>query len=173
MTWRGSNTVQDRIFACLVYLLPILDLLLSPFGTPLFETIPALKLAIVPLVPILVIYSFSYQGLPIVSFAIFFGLFIGVVNNRELRHFLRFHAMQALVLSIFIFLCGAVFQLFGLTRGLVGSGSSAIETLFWNSIFSVIFLGVIAASLYSIVQAARGLYAEVPVISDAAYRVVG
>ena len=25
MTWRGSTTVQDRIFACLPYLLPLLD----------------------------------------------------------------------------------------------------------------------------------------------------
>lgn len=173
MTWRGSNTVQDRIFACLVYLLPILDLLSAGFAGPVLNTVPALGYVLVPLVPLLSIYNFSYLGLPIVAFAIFIGLFAGVVNNRNLPHFLRFHTMQALVLSIFIFLCGAVLSLFGLTRGLVGTSSSSIESLFWQSLMSVVFLGVMAAALYSIVQAARGQYAEIPVISEAASRVVG
>jgi hypothetical protein len=173
MTWRGSNTIQDRIFACLVYLVPVLELLLSGLGEPLFDVVPYLQLAFVPLFPLLLIYTYSMAGIAIVQLAVFIALFAGVVRNYKVVHFLRFHAMQALLIGIFVFLCTAVLQLLRIPRSVIGAGSSSVETLFWNPLMSVIFVAVLASVIYSVVQSARGLYAEVPLVSEAAYRSIG
>jgi len=49
MTWRGSTTVPDRIFASLPYLLPLIDGL--AFGRFLFTQFPVLQLLLIPLAP--------------------------------------------------------------------------------------------------------------------------
>jgi len=40
---------------------------------------------------------------------------------------------------------------------------------FWGILSSAIFLATFAVAIYSIIQAFRGLYAEIPMISEAAY----
>ncbi len=70
MTWRGSTTVSDRIFACLPYLLPLVDGLM--FGFSLLQQFPALQVLLLPLQPILLIYgSLGQFGQLIVFFALF------------------------------------------------------------------------------------------------------
>jgi hypothetical protein len=81
--------------------------------------------------------------------------------------------MQALLLSIFVFLCGALIDLLGFTRALISIPTSVVEGLFWQSIMTLIFIVVLGAVIYSIIQAVKGLYAEMPVISNAVYRIVG
>ncbi|MCS6814059.1 MAG: hypothetical protein NZ772_10910 [Cyanobacteria bacterium] len=172
MTWRGSSTTQDRIFACLVYIVPVLEVLLIGFGEPLFRSIPYLRLAFVPLMPLLAIYAYSVGGIAVVQIAVFIGLFAGVIRNYRVVHFLRFHTMQALLIGIAIFLCDAVLSILGIGRSVIGVGASPVEVLFWNPLMSVIFVAVLAAAIYSVVQSIRGLYAELPIISEAAYQFV-
>jgi len=173
MTWRGSNTIQDRIVACLVYLVPVLELLLSGLGDPLFRVVPALRLVFAPLYPLLLIYTYNTGGIAIVQLAVFLGLFAGIVRNYKVVHFLRFHTIQALLIGIFAFLCNAVLGLLGITRAAIGLSRSPIEELFWNPLMSVIFVAILAGVIYSVVQSARGLYAELPLISEAAYKSIG
>lgn len=174
MVWRGSNTLQDRIFSSLVYVIPVLELFIHGFAGPLFKMLPFLNILFFPFLYILPFYAFSYRGYPIVSFAIFLGLLLGVVgNSNKFRHFLRFHTMQALMLSLFVFLSGAIIDLFGFTRSMVGIPNSFVEGLFWQSIATLIFVVVFGAVIYAVVQAVKGLYAEMPAISDAAYRFCG
>ena len=104
MTWRGSTTVPDRIFACLPYLLPLIDGL--AFGRFLFTQFPFLQLLLIPLSPLMQIYS-----LPFASLVIFFALYLGVVRNENISHFIRFNAMQAILLDIVLMLCGLVLPL--------------------------------------------------------------
>ena len=68
MTWRGSTTVQDRIFACLPYLLPLLDGL--KYGRYLFDQFPPLKLIFIPLAPLLQIE----REIPFFGFILFLAL---------------------------------------------------------------------------------------------------
>lgn len=153
MTWRGSTTVSDRIFASLPYLLPLIDGL--AFGRFLFAQFPALGLLFVPLAPLMQIYS-----LPFASLVIFFALYLGVVRNENISHFIRFNAMQAILLDIVLMLCGLVLPL--LTRGV--QIAFIAETL-----YNMVFLGVLAAFVYAVAQSALGRYAEIPPISDAVY----
>ncbi|MEH2011063.1 Tic20 family protein [Nostoc sp.] len=155
MSWRGSTTVSDRIFASLPYLLPLIDGL--AFGRYLLTQFPALKVLLLPLQPVLIIYGSLGQFGQII---VFFALFLLVVRNEKISHFIRFNAMQAILLDIVIFLCSI---LVGALEKVPGTGF-AIET-----VANTIFLGVVAAVGYSVIQSLSGRYAEIPAISDAVY----
>lgn len=154
MNWRGSATVWDRILACLPYLLPLVEV--YPFGQVLLAQFPPLKLLFLPLFPLLSIYyGVRYAGL-----IIFFALFLLVVRNEKISHFIRFNTMQAILLDIVIFLFSILTDVVRLVPG----GGFAIQTL-----STTIFLGIVGAVAYSCIQSLLGRYAEIPAISDAVY----
>ncbi|MEG4208462.1 Tic20 family protein [Microcoleus sp. S13_B4] len=153
MTWRGSTTVPDRIFASLPYLLPLVEGL--AFGRFLFTQFPVLQLLLIPLAPLMQLYR-----LPFASLIIFFALYLGVVRNENISHFIRFNAMQAILLDIVLMLCGLVLPIF--SRGV--QVAFIAETL-----YNMVFLGVFAAFVYAVVQSLLGRYAEIPPLSDAVY----
>ncbi len=154
MSWRGSTTTGDRIFACLPYLLPLINVL--AFGVALFSQFPALQIILVPLLPVIAIY----RVVPFADLIVFFALFLLVVRNEKIVHFIRFNTMQAILLDIVVVLGGIILQILGPVPG----ASFAIETL-----DSTIFLGIVAAVVYSVVQSLLGRYAEIPAISEAVY----
>ncbi|GAB1544934.1 hypothetical protein NUACC21_76100 [Scytonema sp. NUACC21] len=154
MAWRGSTTVQDRIFACLPYLLPLVEVL--KYGSYLFTQFPLLGVPFFPLVPLVNIY----QGIPFAGLIVFFALFFLVVRNEKLPHFIRFNTMQAILLDIVIIL-------FSILTDLIQSiptGVFAVQTL-----YTTIFIGIVVAVVYSVIQSVMGRYAEIPAISDAVY----
>lgn len=153
MTWRGSTTIQDRIFASLPYLLPLLDGLV--YGRYLFQQFPPLQLILIPLAPLLQIY----QGIPFFGLIVFFALFLLVVRNDNISHFIRFNTMQAILLDIVLILCGLILSTLG---GVLG-------TFILETLSNMIFLGIFASFIYTVVQSAMGRYAEIPTISDAVY----
>lgn len=164
MTWRGSTDLKDRIFGALLYLLPLFYLFyLSPFGTYLLNQFEFLNLLTIPLLPLALIYGLL-ASIPIIGrFAgllIFVLIFATVVRNPRISHFIRFNAMQSILLDILLSLLAFVlsFILKGINLGLL------TETL-----FNTIFLGTLVACIYGIVQSAMGKYPEIPGISEAAY----
>ncbi|MBE8965381.1 MULTISPECIES: Tic20 family protein [Nostoc] len=154
MSWRGSTTVSDRIFASLPYLLPLIEVFV--FGRYLLSEFPPLQLLFLPLLPLLrIYYGVRYAGM-----IIFFALFLLVVRNEKISHFIRFNTMQAILLDIIIFL----FSILTDVVGLVPSGGFAIQTL-----STTIFIGIVGVVAYSVIQSVSGRYAEIPAISDAVY----
>ncbi len=158
MSWRGSTTVSDRILASLPYLLPVLDGV--SFGFVLFSQFPYLKIILLPLLPLLSIYNTTFLGVIPVSFVIFIALFALVVRNEKIPHFIRFNAMQAILLDIVIFLCSLLLKLLSFFPG----ASFTTQTL-----SSTIFLGTFIAVIYAVFQSLLGRYAEIPAISEAVY----
>lgn len=159
MTWRGTTTVADRIFASLPYLLPLIDGL--AFGKFLFLQFPVLAVLFLPLQPVLIIYGIldsSFFGLG--GLIIFFALYFLVVRNERIAHFIRFNTMQAILIDIVLVLCRLIVPI--LAQGI--QISFIVET-----IFNVIFLGVLAAVIYSVAQSLLGRYAEIPTISEAVH----
>lgn len=159
MTWRGSTTVPDRIFACLPYLIPLVGGL--AFSRPFFTQFPAMGIILLPIEPLLQIYSLIVGSIPFGSLIIFLLLFFLVVRNENISHFIRFNTMQAILIDIVLALCSLILQF--VLIPIVGSGF-ILETL-----FNTIFLGVLATVIYSVVQSALGRYAEIPTISEAVY----
>jgi uncharacterized membrane protein len=154
MTWRGTTDAKDRFFAALVYVLPLISAL--QFGVYLFQQFPIFRTILIPLAPFLWIYS----TVPLAGIIIFFVLFLAVVRNERINHFIRFNTMQAILIDILILL---VNLLLGVFLPALGGG------IFVETIYNVVFLGTLAASFYSIVQSILGRYAEIPTLSDAAY----
>jgi hypothetical protein len=154
MTWRGTTTVKDRIFASLPYLLPLLDV--YPFGRFLLRQFPILGLIYLPLQPLLALY----YGVQFASLIIFFVVYFAVVRNERINHLIRFNAMQAILIGIILTLISLVFRILAV----VLTSSLLVETL-----FNIIFLGTLVASIYSIIQSLVGRYAELPGISEASY----
>ncbi|OLP19901.1 hypothetical protein BST81_03140 [Leptolyngbya sp. 'hensonii'] len=155
MTWRGSSTPQDRFFACLPYLLPLIEGLV--FGTFLVQQFPVLGIIFLPLLPLIQLYG----SIPFAGLVVFFALFLLVVRNEGISHFIRFNTMQAILFDIILILCLYIAQ--WILRP-VFAGGFVTQTL-----FSVVFLGNLAAIGYSIFQTVLGRYAEIPPISDAVH----
>lgn len=153
MNWRGSTTVQDRIFAGLPYLLPLLDGLV--YGQYLFQQFPPIRIIPVILAPLLQIY----RGIPFLGLIVFFALYLLVVRNENISHFIRFNTMQAILLDIILILCGLILQILAGTLG-----GFILETL-----SNMIFIGILASFIYAVVQSIMGRYAEIPTISEAVY----
>lgn len=103
----------------------------------------------------------ALYNFPFAAFIIFILLFMLVVRNDNISHFVRFNTLQAILLGIVLSLCSLVMS-FILQPVL--QGGLILETL-----FNVIFLGTVAAVVYAVVQSALGRYAEIPTISDAVY----
>ncbi|MEA5553487.1 Tic20 family protein [Anabaena cylindrica UHCC 0172] len=154
MSLRGSTTVPDRIFASLPYLLPLIEVF--AFGQFLLNDFPFLEIIFLPLLPLLrIYYGVRYAGL-----IIFFALWLLVVRNDKISHFIRFNTMQAIILDIVIFLCSILTDIVKLVPG----SGFAMQTL-----YTTIFMGIVATVVYSVVQSLMGRYAEIPAISDAVY----
>ncbi|MEA5470094.1 Tic20 family protein, partial [Spirulina sp. 06S082] len=117
MVRRGSTTTQDKILAALTYLIPIIEAL--PFGMLVFSLVPPLAILFTPLFILMPIYFLSIGGLAIVEFGIFFAVYVLVIQNQTLPHFLRFNALQALLISIAAYLCRLVLELLGLSQQLL------------------------------------------------------
>lgn len=161
MTWRGTTTVGDRIFASLPYLLPLIEGLV--FGSALFRQFPVLQIFLVLLQPVLIIYGFitsAFFGFG--SLILFLLLFFLVVRNERIAHFIRFNTMQAILIGIVLSLCSLILQY--VLAPVLSNAPFVMETL-----MTTIFLGVVAAFFYSVIQSLMGRYAEIPTISEAVY----
>lgn len=153
MTFRGSIDPVDRVLGALPYLLPFSFVVLRTGALLRFPFLLGLLGPILPLMQLL-------AGGGLISFAIFIALFLGVVRNHRVPHFIRFNTIQAILTDIAGLLFILVVQLFAsLGLGLL------VQTL-----LTTLFLAVVAIAGFAWFQCARGHYAdEVPILSDAAY----
>jgi len=162
MVRRSSVGYLDRLYATLPYLLPIAAVV--SFGAFLFLQFPILQDVFFPVFKLNQILSISIIDFISIRFVAWFCVFILVVRNFKVNHFVRFNAMQALLLDIIVALMSAITQLLSLILG-----NLAFFPFMLQIIASVTFLGITAAFLYSIFQCVLGKYAEMPIVSDVAY----
>jgi hypothetical protein len=162
MAWRGNIDPADRFYGCLPYLLPMSSAVF--YGVFLFMQVPLLAQIFMPIVALRRILSFPViPQLLSLEFILFILLYIFVVRNERVCHFIRFNTMQALLLGIALILIELVVEL-------ISPVFSAAPVEFIIQIFSsTIFLGMNFMCIFSIGQCLRGMYAEMPVVSEAAY----
>ncbi len=151
MTWRATTTIPDRIFASLAYLLPLFYVM--PFGGFLFELFPPLQALVLVVLPVALIYSIPFAGL-----LVFMLLYLLVVRNNRVSLFIRYNTMQALLMGIVLFIVQLLVQL--LVR-------VASFDLFIKVLFNFVFIATVVGVVYAVVQSIRGIYAEIPTLSDA------
>ncbi|NJN23967.1 MAG: hypothetical protein HC810_05705 [Acaryochloridaceae cyanobacterium RL_2_7] len=129
------------------------------FSHSIFNVIPALaSIYYLMILPVGLIYAAIPLGLG--SLVVFFGLYFFVVRNDRVSHFIRFNTMQALLISILLFLVRLILGL------LPAVGSLAF---FVTALNTSVFLAILTVFIYSVIQCFRGQYADLPSISEAVY----
>jgi hypothetical protein len=163
MVRRSSVNYLDRLYASLPYLLPIVAVV--SFGAFLFIQFPPLTIAFLPVFYLNKILSISIIDFISIRFVAWFCVFIFVVRSYKVNHFVRFNALQALLLDIIVAIAGALTELFSIV-----AGKLSFFPFIFQIIASVTFLGIVAAFIYSVFECVRGKYADkIPVVSDVAY----
>ena len=142
----------QRLLALLTYLLPWSDGL--PFGRSLTSLFPMLQWLSLPALPLVLVE----QAIPFGSFILFLVLFLGVVRNPRVPYFIRFNALQAILLDIILIVLSLAFNLLLAPLG----GNFAVRTL-----ANTIFLGMLVLVLFGIIQCLRGKEADIPSLSEA------
>jgi len=154
--WSGSGpSIQDRVLAALPYVLPFLNVF--HYGRFLFYMYPTLKACIKPIFPALALY----HSLPFGSLIAFFGVYLGIVNNRNFSRFVRFNAMQAILLDIVLVLPRLVETV--LTPPKAGYGLQ----LYAHS-QSFVWIFIVTWVVFGIASCAAGHWARIPFIADSA-----
>ncbi|CAK0787784.1 hypothetical protein CVIRNUC_011006 [Coccomyxa viridis] len=145
----------DRAVATLPYLVPLFDGL--KYGRFLFAQFPALASVLSPLNPLISLY-FSF---PFASLIIFFAIYSGIVNNFRFSRFVRFNALQSILLDIILIIPGLLEQI---VRPPMGGAGLTIYIQVYNSIFFFVFASV----LYAAGCCLAGQVPRLPLVADAA-----
>lgn len=105
-------------------------------------------------------FTSIYQAHQLVPLVVFFLMFLAIIKNKRLHHFVRFNAMQAMMLDIMVMLPV-------ITRNYIPGEIywTAIGKFMTGTCFITFFLGL----GYAIINTLAGRYADLPYVSDAVY----
>ena len=144
--------IWQRLLALLTYLLPWSDAL--PFGRALFAVFPWLTLLQLPALPLL----FLQQAVPFGSFVLFLVLYLAVVRNPQVPQYLRFNALQAILLDILLVVVSLGFNVVLSPLG---------DSIVLRTLNNTVFIGSLAVLLYAVLQSLQGKEVDLPTISEA------
>ena len=146
------SSLGQRILGILLYLIPWADGL--AFGNHLYIKYPLTQIIQIPAIPIIIIE----RSIPFGNLLLFLAIYIGLVRNNKISYFLRFNALQSLLINIGIIILNFIFQIF--------------FNPFSNSLIIRTFSSTLLISLFSIItyciwSCAQGNEPEIPGISQA------
>tara|TARA_Y100001968_G_C18864656_1_gene484275 strand:- start:10 stop:468 length:459 start_codon:yes stop_codon:yes gene_type:complete len=98
-------SISLKIFGIFLYMIPWADCL--TFGNHLFTKYPFIQIIQLPAIPIILIE----RSIPFGSLLLFLGIFVGLVRNNKVPYFIRFNALQSLLINIGIIIISFVFEI--------------------------------------------------------------
>eukprot|EP00887_Chlorella_sp_A99_P002307 scaffold10.g2307.t1 len=157
-SWRsnGNPEIPDRVVASLPYLLPMFDGL--RYGKFALMQFPQLGAVFVPLEPL----ARLYFSVPFAGLVSFFIVYLGVVNNTRWSRFVRYNAMQAILLDVLLIVPGVVESV------LRPSGLGGFGLTLYIQLYNAIFLFLLVCFAYGIASCMLGKSARLPIVGDAA-----
>ena len=99
-------SLGGKLLGILLYMIPWADCL--SFGNHLFLKYPFTQIIQIPAIPIIIIE----RSLPFGNLLLFIAIFIGLVRNNKVSYFLRFNALQSLLINIVIIISNFIFDIF-------------------------------------------------------------
>ncbi len=141
-----------KILGILLYMIPWADSI--RFGNHLYLKYPFTQIIQIPAIPIIIIE----RSIPFGNLLLFLGIFIGLVRNNKVSYFLRFNALQSLLINIGIIIVSFIFQIF-----FSPFGSSLIIRTFSSTLLISLFLII----TYCIFSCTQGNEPNLPGISQA------
>lgn len=154
---QGPPTLFWRVFAALCYLVPWIDSI--SLGREIYRRFRNLLVLYLVPGPLAKVY-FSSQFAPLI---IFFVMFLSIVKNKKLHHFVRFNCMQAIMLDIVVMLMHIVKAY--LPAEIKWSVISHFVDMFmWTTCMGTV--------VYAVFWTLRGYYADIPFVSESVYHQV-
>lgn len=151
----NNKDVVDRVAATVPYLLPLLDAL--PYGKFLFAQYPFIARGFAPLLPLYQLYT----SFPFAPFLVFLGVYSLIVNNYSFGRFVRYNAMQAVLVDILL-----VFP--QLLLGVGGAPRDDFSFTIYMQVNNTIFLYVALCCAFGMGSALVGQTARLPLVASAA-----
>tara|TARA_B100000965_G_scaffold71249_1_gene56228 strand:- start:1513 stop:1971 length:459 start_codon:yes stop_codon:yes gene_type:complete len=145
-------SLGGKILAILLYMFPWADCL--TFGNHLFNKYPLTQIIQIPAIPIILIE----RQIPFGNLLIFIAIFFGLVRNNKVSYFLRFNALQSLLINIGIIILSFIFQIFF---------SYFEKTLIIRTFSSTLLISLFSIITYCVWSCSRGDEPNLPGISEA------
>ncbi|GAX73053.1 hypothetical protein CEUSTIGMA_g506.t1 [Chlamydomonas eustigma] len=153
---KDNKDVADRVVASLPYLLPLLDAL--PFGKFILFNYPFVARALSPLAPL----SMLYNSFPFLPFIVFLGVYSGIINNFNFSKFVRYNAMQAVLLDVLLIIPQVILS------DIFKAPSDDLGMQAYISAYNTIFLFVAISVAYGMGSSLVGQTARIPLVAEAA-----
>ena len=142
-----------RILGVLLYMIPWSDSF--TFGNHLFIKYPFTQIIQIPAIPIILIE----RSIPFGNLLLFLAIFIGLVRNSKVSYFLRFNAMQSLLINIGIIIVSFIFEIIF---------SPLLNSLIIRTISSTLLISLFTVIVYCAWSCTQGNEPNLPGISQAA-----
>ena len=160
-----GTSLFDRVLAAVPYLLPLIASL--RYGAAFFREFPAAMQLLVPLDPLIR----AYYGNRWASLIVFFGIYILLVQNQNMRWFIRYNAMAAILLDILL-IVPALFENV-IRMAVKNAAPGSLVAQFGSAFFNITFVCIAGGCLYSMFLVLMDRVPKLPGISDAANGQVG
>ena len=141
-----------KILGVLLYMIPWADCL--KFGNHLFIKYPLIQIIQIPAIPIFLIE----RSLPFGNLLLFLVIFIGIVRNSKMSYFLRFNALQSLLINIGIIIISFIFEIIF---------DPFLNSLFIRTFSSTLLIGSFSMIVYCVWACTQGNEPDLPLISEA------
>ena len=141
-----------RLLGVLLYMIPWSDSL--TFGNHLYIKYPFIQIIQIPAIPIILIE----RSIPFGNLLLFLAIFFGLVRNSKVSYFLRFNALQSLLINIGIIIISFIFEIIF---------SPFSNSLIIRTLSSSLLIGIFSMIVYSVWACIKGNESNLPGISQA------
>ena len=145
-------SIRGKILGILLYMIAWADSL--PFGNHLYIKYPFTQIIQVPAIPIILIE----RSIPFGSLLLFLAIFLGLVRNNKVSYFLRFNALQSLLINIGIIIISFIFEIIF---------SPFSSSLIIRTISSTLLISLFSMIVYCVWSCTQGKEPNLPGISQA------
>ena len=145
-------SLGGKILGILLYMIPWADCLI--FGNHLYIKYPFTQIIQIPAIPIIIIERL----IPFGNLLLFLAIFIGLVRNNKVSYFLRFNALQSLLINIGVIIISYGFQIFFNPFG---------TTLIIRTFSSTLLISLFSIITYCVWSCLQGHEPDLPGISNA------
>ena len=145
-------SIGTRILGVLLYMIPWSDSL--SFGNHLYLKYPFTQIIQIPAIPIILIE----RSIPFGSLLLFVAIFLGLVRNSKVSYFLRFNALQSLLINIGIIIVNFMFEI--IFRPFLNS-------LIVRTFSSTLFISIFSVIVFCAWSCTKGNEPNLPGISQA------
>ena len=145
-------SIGAKILGVLLYMIPWADCL--TFGNHLYVKYPFTQIIQIPAIPIILIE----RSIPFGNLLLFLAIFIGLVRNTQISYFLRFNALQSLLINIGIIIVNFIFEIIF---------SPFLNSLIIRTFSSTLLFSLFAVIIYCVWSCTQGNEPNLPIISEA------